>query len=67
VEIWKLPDGAGMRDTDNERVNRGYLWFALALLAVLLGSSGQVALRRYATSNSPAQEPTASLTAHAEK
>jgi hypothetical protein len=56
-----------MRETENDRGNRGYLWFALALLAVLLGASAQIALRGYAGSNSHSQENTASLSAEASK
>jgi hypothetical protein len=55
-----------MTESDNERGNRGYLWFALALLAVLLGSSAQVALRGYAGSTE-GREHTASLSAEPSK
>jgi hypothetical protein len=50
-----------------DRGSRGFFWFALALLAVLLGSSAQVALRGYAASNSHPQGDTAGDTVEAAK
>jgi hypothetical protein len=55
------------RDTDYRRGDRGYLWFALALLAVLLGSSAKVALHGLESPDAEARANTASLNSHDSK
>lgn len=45
-----------MNNVDKQRTVREYAWFAIALLAILLASSTQVAMQRYAAANAPAVE-----------